>query len=59
MFAIVAAILFAIAFVMDLVGSAGGDHINPTTLTAAGLVCVALHLAGAASWTWGRPRRRR
>jgi hypothetical protein len=58
-FAIIAAILFAIAFIMDLAGSAGGDHINPGTLTAAGLVCVALHLAGAASWNWGPRRRRR
>jgi hypothetical protein len=60
-FAIVAAILFAIAFIMDLAGSVGGDHFNPTTLTAAGFVCVALHLAGAGSWDWSwrRSRRRR
>jgi hypothetical protein len=57
-FAIIAAILFAIAFIMELSGSAGGDHINPGTLTAAGLICVALHLAGAASWRFAKPRRR-
>jgi len=58
-FAIIAAVLFAIALILDLIGSAGSDHINPGTLTAAGLLCVALHLADARSWRWGRPRRRR
>jgi hypothetical protein len=44
MFAIVGAILFAIALIIDLakadVGIAGG------TFVTAGLLCVALHLAG-------------
>jgi len=49
MLAIIAAILFALALIFEL-AKAGGDVINSTTLTTAGLLFVALHLAGALGW---------
>ncbi len=45
MFAIVAAVIFAIAFILELTGKSTGTFFNPTTLTTLGLVFVALHLA--------------
>lgn len=56
MMAIVAAILFALALLFEL-AKLGGDVINSGTLTTAGLLFVALHLAGIGS-RW-RSRRRR
>jgi hypothetical protein len=47
--AIVAAVLFAIALIFEL-AKLGGDVLNATTLTTAGLLFVALHLAGALGW---------
>jgi hypothetical protein len=47
--AIVAAVLFAFALLFEL-AKLGGDVINSTTLTTAGLLFVALHLAGALGW---------
>jgi len=44
MLAIVAAILFAIALIMDLADAAIG--IAASAFVTAGLLCVALHLAG-------------
>jgi len=55
--AIVAAVLFAFALIFDL-AKLGGDVINATTLATAGLMFVALHLAGALGWG-ARARRRR
>ena len=49
MLAIVAAVLFAFALIFEL-AKFGGDVINSTTLTTAGLLFVALHLAGALGW---------
>ncbi len=45
MFAIVAAVLFAIAFILELANKSYGTFINATTLTTLGFVFVALHLA--------------
>ena len=55
MFAIIAAVLFALALLWEL-AKLGGDVINATSLTTAGLLFVALHLAGAGGWA--RRRRR-
>jgi len=65
MFAIVAAALFGLALIFDLAKVALGDVISTTTLVDAGLLCVALHLAGYATrttrptWNWRRVTRRR
>lgn len=60
MFAILAAILFGVALLLDLINQ-GNDVLNPGTLTTAGLLCVALHLGGmGVAWRgrrWSRRRR--
>jgi hypothetical protein len=45
MFAIIAAVLFAIALVFDLAGIVIG-RLDTVAFLAAGLLCLALHLAG-------------
>ena len=61
MFAIVAAIIFAIGLLLDLFDVKASDAFTPTTLILAGLFCLALHLAGVgASTSWrGRSFSRR
>ena len=54
LFAIIAAIIFAIVFILDLAGKSEGSFINPTTLTALGLFFIALHLAPVRSPRWRR-----
>jgi hypothetical protein len=54
--AIIAAVLFAFALLFEL-AKLGGDVLNATTFTTAGLLFVALHLAGALGWG-ARYRRR-
>lgn len=56
MFAIIAAVLFGLALLLELTTTSFGTVINATTLTTAGLLCVALHLAGVST---ALPRRRR
>jgi hypothetical protein len=60
MLAIVAAILFAIALIMDLADAAIG--IAAGTFVTAGLLCMALHMAGvganARAGGWRRRARR-
>jgi hypothetical protein len=46
--ALIAAILFGIALIFELF-SIGIPVLTPTVLTTAGLLCVALHLAGVGS----------
>ncbi len=46
MLALVAALIFALALLLDLVEANLGDAFTPQTLLFAGLFCVALHLAG-------------
>jgi len=65
MFALIAAVLFGLALIFDL-GKVGlGDVVTTTTLLEAGLLCVALHLAGYGTrttrptWNWRRYARRR
>lgn len=63
MLAFIAAILFGLALILDLAHVGLGSIITTTTLLEAGLLCVALHLAGVATstsrpaWTWRRTRR--
>lgn len=62
MFAIIAAVLFGLTLILELVGQDLGPVLDQGTLTTAGLLCVALHLAGVgvgARWSgsrWGRRR---
>ena len=46
MLALVGALIFALALILDLVNASLGSTITLQTLLFAGLVCVALHLAG-------------
>lgn len=61
MFAIIAAIIFGLALLLDLLDTNLGaqDALNPTTLMIAGLFCVALHLAGVGGRWRARGWRRR
>ncbi|HEX3791701.1 MAG TPA: hypothetical protein VHW44_27825 [Pseudonocardiaceae bacterium] len=59
MFAIIAAVLFALALIFDLAHFGLGDVVTNGTLVEAGLLCVALHLAGVGASTSWRPRSRR
>jgi hypothetical protein len=51
MFAVIAAVLFAIVLVLDLANKDLGPVLTNTFLTTAGLLCIALHLAGAGGWS--------
>jgi hypothetical protein len=57
MFAIIAAVLFALALIFDLTGTSLGT-IGANTFVIAGLLCVALHLAGVGTAWRGRRWRR-
>ena len=54
MFATIAAVLFGLALIFQLTSTTLGTAINPTTLMMAGLLFVALHLAGFATSLRGR-----
>jgi hypothetical protein len=64
MFAIIAAVLFGLALILDLANASLGAAITYTTLLLAGLLCIALHMAGIGvsargrSFAWRRARRR-
>ncbi len=59
MLAVIAAVLFALALLLELVEESLGV-ITSTVLVTAGLLCVALHLAGVGGgWRGGWSRRRR
>jgi len=59
MFAILAAVLFGLALLFELTGASVVTRITASTLTTAGLLCVALHLAGVLTGWRGRGRWRR
>ena len=60
MFAIIAAVLFGLALLLDLIDESLGEVLTPGTLTLAGLLFIALHFAGAGSAArWGRGYRGR
>jgi hypothetical protein len=46
MLAIAAAVIFAIALLLDVTGSATGTVFAPASLLLLGLACLALHIAG-------------
>jgi hypothetical protein len=56
LFAIIAAIIFGFALLLDLFNENLGapDAFNFSTLTLAGLLCVALHFAGVGTGWGGR-----
>jgi hypothetical protein len=58
MLAIIAAILFAIAFLLNATSTATNAVFSPMSLLLVGLVCLALHLAGVGTG-WRVPSRRR
>jgi hypothetical protein len=45
-FAIIAAVIFALALILDLADASLGTTITGGTLMIAGLLCMSLHLAG-------------
>ncbi|WP_202638822.1 hypothetical protein [Bailinhaonella thermotolerans] len=58
MFAIIAAVVFGLALLLDLIDANVGDAFNATTLMMLGLLFVALHLAGLGTGWRGRWTRR-
>jgi Na+/phosphate symporter len=59
MFAIVGALIFAIALILDWAEAKVSDAFTPQTLLFLGLLFVALHLAGVGTATRWRSYRRR
>lgn len=49
MLAVIGAVLFALALILDLADASLGATITIDTIVIAGLLCVALHLAGVGS----------
>jgi hypothetical protein len=59
MLAVVAAIIFGLALLLDLADVEVGDALTNATLITAGLFCLALHFAGVgAGWQWRGAGRR-
>ena len=50
MFAVIAVVLFALVLILDLAKTDLGSVLTTGFLTTAGLLCLALHLAGARGW---------
>jgi hypothetical protein len=59
MFAILAAIIFALSLILDWTDANVSDAFTPQTLLTAGLLSLALHLAGIGTSTSWLGRRRR
>lgn len=61
MLAIIAAVAFGLALLLDLADVSLGEVITLNTLVTLGLLLLALHLAGVGagtrSWSWRRARR--
>lgn len=60
MFAVIAAILFAVVLILDLANQDLGDVLTPGFLVNLAFLCIALHLAGfgaARGWRGYRGRR--
>ena len=61
MMAIIAAVAFGLALILDLAKANLGAVISVNTLVVLGLLLLALHLAGIGSatrsWSWRRARR--
>src|SRR5579859_6484396 len=60
MLAYIAAIIFAIAFLINATSTSTNAVFSPISLLLVGLACLALHLAGVGTgWSWrGRGKRR-
>jgi hypothetical protein len=58
MLAIIAAIIFVIAFLLNATSTATSAVFAPTSFLLVGLACLALHLAGVGTG-WKVPSRRR
>jgi drug/metabolite transporter (DMT)-like permease len=58
MLAVIAAVLFAIAFIINAAAVATSAVFSPISFLLAGLACLALHQAGVGP-QWSAPRRRR
>ena len=55
MLAIIAAVLFVIAFLLNAAPVATSNVFTPTSLALVGLALLALHLAGVGTgWNWRR-----
>jgi hypothetical protein len=59
MFAILAALIFALSLILDWADAKVSDAFTPQTLVTAGLLCIAMHLAGVGTSTRWLGRRRR
>ena len=59
MLAIIAAVIFGLALLLDLANVSLGSVIDGGTLLLAGLLCVALHLAGVGAGARALSFRRR
>jgi hypothetical protein len=57
MLAIIAAVIFGLSLLFDLAEVRVGDAFDATTLLFAGLLCLALHMAGVGTSSWRRVRR--
>jgi hypothetical protein len=58
MLGFIAAVIFAIAFVIDATRTATNAVFAPGTLLLLGLACLALHLSGVGTgWSTSRSRR--
>jgi hypothetical protein len=57
MFAILAAVILALSLILDWSDAKVSDAFTPQTLLTAGLLCIALHLAGIGTSTRWRGRR--
>jgi hypothetical protein len=50
-------VILGLALILDWADASVGDAFTPQTLLMAGLLCIALHLAGIGTSTkWGRRR---
>jgi hypothetical protein len=59
MLAVIAAIIFVIAYILSISGAAIGAALAPGSLLFIGLALVALHLAGVGpAWSWSGRRHR-
>jgi hypothetical protein len=58
MLAVIAAVLFAIGFIINAASVATSAVFSPISFLLAGLVCLALRQAGVGP-EWSAPRRRR
>ena len=56
MLAILAAVLFAVGYILQASAAHTNTWLSPGALTLAGLFCLALHLAGVGTWTRRPPQ---